>query len=177
MPEEHLYYFKKTRKQRSSLFIRMGLAFLGYITALYLVEHYTVFNVPEDVHYIMVSVFSLAAIILFYIAWWHIKNPATYEAYITSKEFSVSYPESMKWSFKVNIHDIIRVEHRQSLSSGGKSIVDTGVLMKNDDFHEISMNYGNSVNKMFKVLKTINPDISFPKIIKKSYYLFGRKIK
>ena len=177
MPEKYLYYFKKTRKQRSSLLIRMGVVSLGYIAALYLVEQYTDFNIPEDVHRIMVVVFSLVAIILFYIAWWHIKSPATYEAYITSKEFSVSYPEAMRWSFKVYIEDIQRIEHRQSRSSGGKSIVSTGVLMKNEDFHEISMNYGNSVNKMFKVLKSINPGITFPKIVKKNYYLFGKKIK
>ena len=35
----------------------------------------------------------------------------------------------------------------------------------------------NDIHKMFKVLKTINPDIRFPEIIKKSYYLFGRKLK
>ena len=177
MPDEYLYHFRKTRKQRSSLFIRMGVVSLGYIAALYLFEHYTDFNIPEDVHYIMVTAFSLASIILFYVAWWHIKHAATYEAYITCKEFSVSYPSVVSWSFKVNIEDIDRIEHRQTYSSSGKSIVSTGVVMKNEDFHKISMNYGNSVNKMFKALKSLNPEITFPKTIKKSFYLFGKKIK
>ncbi|WP_019529378.1 hypothetical protein [Dasania marina] len=69
MPEEYLYYFKKTRKQRSALFIRMGVAALGYIAALYWVEYYTDFTVPEDFHTIAVIAFSLASLILFYIAW------------------------------------------------------------------------------------------------------------
>ncbi|WP_136806939.1 hypothetical protein [Desulfosediminicola flagellatus] len=155
----------------------MGIVLLGYIAALYLVEYYTDFNIPEGVHDIIVIAFSSVAIILFYVAWWLIKNPATYEAFITSKELSISYPESMSWSFTVKIEDIKRIEHRQTHSSGGKSIVKTGVLMENSDFHEISMNYGNSVNKMFKVLKSINPEITFPKTVKKTFYLFGKKIR
>jgi hypothetical protein len=177
MPEEYLYYFKKTRKQRSFLFIRMGVVFLGYIAALYLLEYYSDFNIPKDIRYIMVSAFSVATIILFYTAWWHIKNPATYEAYITSKEFSVSYPEAMRWSFMVKIEDIKRIEHRQTHSSGGKSILRTGLLMKNADFHEISMNYGNNINKMFKTLQSLNPEITFPKTVKTNYYFFAKKIK
>ena len=177
MPEEYLYYFRKTRKQRSALFIRMGLFSSGYIAALYLVKFHTDFELPDNAYYIMVISFALAAILLFCIAGWHIKNPANYEAYITSQEFSVSYPEASSWSFKVRITDIERIEHRQSHSSGGKSIVSTGLVMKNGDFHQISMNYGNSINKMFKVLKSVRPEITFPKKIKTNYYLFGKKIK
>jgi hypothetical protein len=177
MTEEYLYHFKKTRKKESKLFIRMGVASLGYIVVLYLVEHYSDFVIPEDVHNIILIVFSLASVILFYIGWWHIKNPATYEAYITSKVFSVSYPEVELWSFKVNIEDINKIEQRQNHSSGGKSILNVGVVMNNSDFHKISMNYGNSVNKMFKILKSIKPEITFPKTVKTSYYLFGKKIR
>ncbi len=162
MTEEYLYHFKKTRKQRSKLFIRMGVVSLGYIAVLYLVEHYYDFVIPKDVHNIILIAFSLTSIILFYFAWWLIKNPATYEAYITSKEFSVSYSEVQSWSFKVKIEDIERIEQRQNHSSGGKSILNVGVVMKNAEFHEISMNYGNSVNKIFKVLRQLainNPPV------------------
>jgi hypothetical protein len=91
--------------------------------------------------------------------------------------FSVSYPEVELWSFKVNIEDINKIEQRQNHSSGGKSILNVGVVMNNSDFHKISMNYGNSVNKMFKILKSIKPEITFPKTVKTSYYLFGKKIR
>lgn len=37
--------------------------------------------------------------------------------------------------------------------------------MKNNDFYEISMNYGNNVNKMYKVLESINPSITFSKVV------------
>ncbi|WP_339673511.1 hypothetical protein [Dasania marina] len=151
------------------------MAALGYIAALYWVEYYTDFTVPEDFHTIAVIAFSLASLILFYIAWWHIKHPATYEAYITSKELSVSYPESLSWSFKVNVADIKRIEHRQTHASGGKSIVRTGALMKNRDFHQISMNYGNNVNEMFKALQSINPEITFSKTIKTNFTCWVKK--
>ena len=177
MSEEYLYHFKKTRKQRSKLFIRMGVVFLLYIAVLFLCEHYTSFKISAENRNIAVGSFSLAALILFYVAWWHIKNPATYEAYITKDKFSIVYPGSEIWSFDVNVDEIVKIEHRQSHSSGGKSIVKTGVVMENESFHEICMNYGNNVNEMFKVLKSINPKITFPKTINKSFYLFGEKLK
>lgn len=177
MQEEYLYHYKKTRKQRSLLFIRMGALSLFYIVALFLVEAYTQIQIPDTTHNVMVASFSIAAAVLFYIGWWHIKNPATYEAYITAQVLSVDYPGSDSWSFRVRICDIAKIEHRQSHSSGGKSIVDTGVVMKNGDFHKISMNYGNNINTMFKALKSINPDMEFPKTINTRYFLFGRQIK
>lgn len=169
MKENYLYHFKKTRKQRANLFIKMGLASLIYIVVLYLVEHYLDIKVTTDTHNIIVLGFVVVALIMFYIAWWHIKNPATYEVYITTDEFSISYPESEFWSFKVNIEDIEKIEQRQTHSSGGRSIIKTGLVMKNGEFHNISMNYGNSINKMFKVLKSLNPKLSFPKKVNTDY--------
>jgi hypothetical protein len=152
----------------------MGVFSLMYIPALYLVESYTNIHIPAQTHDIFVTALSIAASILFYIAWWHLKNPAVYEAYISKDEFSVVYPGSKMWSFKVQVKDIEKIEHRQSHGGGGKSIVDTGLVMKDGQFHKISMNYGNNVNKMHKVLKSINPEIEFPYTIKTSYHLFGK---
>lgn len=163
------YSYIKSRKQRSKLFIRMAVAALFYILILYLVESFTTIIITNDVHNIILGVLISSTIILLYIAWWHIKNPATYKATITSKEFSIAYPEVATWSFCVNIVDIIKIENRQTHSSGGKSIMDTGVLMRNGDFHKISINYGNDINQMFKALKTINPSITFPKVVKSNY--------
>ncbi len=175
MTEEYLYHFKKTRKKRANLFIRMGVGCLVYIAILYLVGNFT--DVPKNIHSIILIVLSLSSALLFYIAWWHIKNPATYEAYITNKTLSVSYPENESWTFKVPIEDIEKIEQRQNHSSGGKTILKVGIVMKNSDFHEIVMDYGNSVNKMFKILNSINPEITFPKNVKTGYYLFGNKVK
>lgn len=175
MKEEYLYSYIKSRKQRSKLFIRMGVISLFYIGILFAVESFTKVNISNNLHNIILSILVLTSVILFYIAWWHIKNPATYKATITSKELSVSYPEVSSWSFCVNIFDIEKIENRQTHSGGGRSIMNTGVVMKNGDFHEISMDYGNSINKMFKVLKSINPDITFPKTVKTSFYLLRKK--
>ncbi len=177
MKEEYLYSYNKSRKQRSKLFIRMGIASLFYIAVLYVVESFTKVNISNHLHIIILGILVLTAVILFYIAWWHIKNPATYKVTITSKELSISYPEVSSWGFCVNVFDIEKIENRQTHSGGGRSIINTGVVMKNGDFHEISMNYGNSINKMFKVLKSINPSITFPKMVKTSFYLFGNKVK
>jgi len=177
MANNYLYHYKMSRKKRSSLFVRMGVVSLAYIVILHLVEHFTDIIVPSDIHTIIVVVFSLATVMLFHAAWWHIKNGATYEAYITSTEFSVYYPGVASWSFKVKVDEIDKIEQRQNRSSGGKSILNIGILMKNGEFHKISMNYENRVSNMFKVLKSINPKITYPKTIKTSYFLFGNKVK
>jgi len=106
MTEEYLYHYKKTRKQRSALFIRMSMVCLGYIAALYLVEYHTDIVIPENTHDISVITLSLFAIILLLIGFWHIGNPATYEAYISRREFSVSYPEAKSLSFRVKIEGL-----------------------------------------------------------------------
>lgn len=163
MTEEYLYHYKKTRKQRSVLFIRMSMVFLGYIAALYLVENYTDLSISENTRNIMIISCALTALILFAIAWWHIANPATYEAYVTCEEFSVCYPEAESLSFRVKIDDMVEVERRINHSSGGKSISRIGVRMKNSDYHEISRNYGTTINKMSEILVSINPEITFSK--------------
>ena len=177
MKKKYLYKYIKTRKQRSKLFIRMGLGSLFYIVILHLVKSFSEINITSSTYNIIVGVLTLSALVLFYIAWWHIKNPANYSATITSKELSISYEEVPTLSFCINIADIERIENRNVSSGGGQLMVNTGVLMSNGDFHVISMNYGNNIDNMFKVLKSINPSITFSKSVKTDFYLFNKKIK
>lgn len=169
MKEQYLYYFKKTRKQRSMLFIRMAAMFLFYVGVLFWVKEKEIFKLPEDTHQIMMWAFSGLSVVLLYVAWWHIKNPATFEAYITNDKFFVSYPGVTNWSFDVYNKDILRLEVRQSHSGAGKSLSRTGLVMENGDFHELCMNYGNSIRQMHKALKTKYPEVSFTSRVKTKY--------
>jgi len=153
----------------------MGVASLFYIAILYAAELYTEIYISNVVHNIIAGGLTFTATVFFYTAWWHIRNAATYEAIITTKEFSVSYPEVSSLSFCVNIIDINKIENRQSHSHAGKSILDTELVMNNGDFHKISMNYGNNIHEMFEVLESVNPNISFPNTVKTDYRLFGNK--
>ena len=164
---ETIYYYKRDRKQRSRIFINMGVACLVYIAGLYGYEFYSERLVSEQIRTIYISVFSISSAILFYIAMWHRKHPAVYEAYITTERFVVSYPESSKWSFDIRIADIKRFEHRNTLSAAGSGIGQSGVLLNNGKFHEISMNYGNNIKEMYQAIKTINPQITFPHTVNK----------
>lgn len=164
MGKEYIYHYKKSRKQHAKLFVRIGVASLFYIMVLYFVKMYLKIAVPNDIHLIFVASLSIAAVILFLIAWWHIKNPAIYEAWITHKQFSIVYPNVPDWSFTVNTDDIVRFENRQRSSS-----VDMGILMINGNFHKISMNCGNDINKMYKALKTVRPDIEFSKSVRTTF--------
>ena len=175
MEDGYLYHYKINRRQRSKIFIRVGLACLFYIGALYVYEFYSGNMVPENLRSICIYAFSFCAAVMFYTAWWHIKNPATYKAFITSQEFVVDYPGSSIWSFNVNISDIEKFEHRQTLSHAGRGIVESGIVLKNGEFHEIVMNYGNNINKMLAALKDVNPSITFSKRVKQKFQLWPFK--
>lgn len=169
MQKNFIYHYKMNRKKRSMLFIRMGLACLAYIAGLYGYELYTGQVVIENFRSIYIYSFSVSSLVLFYIAWWHLKNPASYQAIITPQRFIIEYPGSAQWSFDVKISDINRFEYRQSYSPTGRGFVDCGIVLNNGDFHEIVMNYGNRINKMHAVIQGIRPDISFSKTINKRF--------
>lgn len=166
MPET-IYYYKRDRKQRSIIFINMGVACLAYIAGLYGYEYFFNNAVSDDFKKIYIMVFSVSSVILFYIAWWHRTHPATYEASITAENFVVNYPESTMWSFNIKVADIKRFEYRNTLSSAGQGIGKAGVLLNDGSFHEISVNYGNNIKKMYLAIKTVNPDVTFSNKVNK----------
>lgn len=144
------------------LYIRLGIGLIVYVIILLYIENYTKINVPKDMSDILLIAFPIISIILFLIALWHFKNPAIYEAIVTQEYFSVVYPGSKQSSFKLKVADIDKLEHRGSHGGGGRYI-ELGVVMKNDDFHHLSVNYGNNANNIYKALIKVNPKITFPK--------------
>ncbi len=82
----------------------------------------------------------------------------------------MKYPGSTMWSFDIKISDIKRFEHRNTLSHAGKGIGESGALLNDGSFHEISMNYGNNINDMYEAVKTINPNVTFPKKVNKKVF-------
>jgi len=162
MTSDVIYSYKKTRRQRSWLFINMAVACLLYIAGLYGYEHYANTRVAEDFRVIYVAAFSVASLVLFAVAGWLRTHPATYEAVITSERFIVNYPNSTIWSFDIAVSDIKRFEYRNTLSHAGKGIARSGVLLNDGNFHEICMNYGNNIKDMYKAVRTVKTDVTFP---------------
>ncbi|MBU2952998.1 hypothetical protein [Marinobacter sp. F3R08] len=140
----------------------MALFCWVYVAALFVYEKFGAQPVPEGLYLAVVTAFPLASVILFLIGRWHLRNPATYRAIITDKQFMVEYPGSEQWSFCVNVGDIKRFENRQTLSHAGRGIPQHGILMKDGSFHHITMNYGNNIRKMYKAVKQVNPEVTFP---------------
>lgn len=170
MPSDVIYHYKKDRKKQSLLYIRMAVACLLYIAGLYGYEWLMDDLVSTEFKLQWILIFLLASLVLFAVAWWHRRNPATYEATITRERFVVDYPSYPDWSFDISIADIERFEYRQSIGQAGRGVLQHGVLLKNGDFHHISMNYGNSLNKMYKAIQSINPEITFPSKTKLNTY-------
>lgn len=167
MTSEPIYYYKKSRRQRARLLIRMGLFCWIYVAALFCYEGFTQKNVPEDTRMALLIAFPVASAVLFLIAWWLIMHPADYVATITREKFVVSYPDSESWSFSVNTADIKQFENRQELSHAGSGIMQHGILLKDGRFFHISMNYGNSIWDMYKAVKSVNPEVTFPSKVNK----------
>lgn len=163
MHEEAIYHFNKTRKQRSRTYISMGTFSLVYIAAMLTFEHLEGVSIPEPMRTICLWSFSVSSVLLFSIAYWHRRNPASFEAKVTNERLIVSYPNSEQWSFDVALNDIKRFENRETLSHAGTGIGKQGVLLKNGTFHHISMNYDLNLNTLHKEVQKIRPDIPFPK--------------
>ena len=171
-----LYEITRTRKQLSALPVRMGAMCWVYILGFYLYDTYTGNNsfFTGDSK-LIISVFIGASVILFFVAWWQRKNPATYHALITTTRFKVDYPGSAQWSFDVDINDIKRFEHRNTLSHAGKGIPKVGILMNDGTFHQISLNYfngtgkwsdlidGGAVGDMCRAIQVVRPEVKYPK--------------
>lgn len=159
---ETLFHFKKTRKQRAWLFINMALMCWLYIGILFGYEYVEQTRVAEPTRQIVLWVFFIASLLLSYIAWWHRRHPATYEAIVTTDRMKVRYPGSDSWSFDIAINDIKRFEVRRSLSHAGQGIQQHGVLLKDGSFHHVSMNYGVSLGKIHKAVQKVRPEVPFP---------------
>ena len=65
MTDQVLYFFSKTRKQRSRLFIRMGLFCWVYVIGLLLYGEFGDKPVPDDLHLAVVIASPVASGILF----------------------------------------------------------------------------------------------------------------
>jgi hypothetical protein len=161
--EKVIYHYKKSRKQRSLIFINMGIMCLVYIAGIHSFEYFFNKTIPEDTRNIGTIVLFISSMILFNVARWLRNNPATYEAIITTKSFTIIYPNSKIWSFKVLISDIKRFEHRNTLSHAGSGIGSSGILLNDGSFQEISMNYGNYISKMHKAVQSVREEVDFPK--------------
>ena len=162
MHSETLYHFRKTRKQHAAKFINMALMCWLYMAGIEFFDSVLGKAPPPETKLIMLVAFALASAILLAVAWWLRGHPAVYEAQINAQRFRISYPGSEQWSFDVPVSDIKRFEHRKTLSHAGSGIVRSGVLMCDGTFHSIPMNYGNNINKMYRAVKKVRPDVTFP---------------
>lgn len=158
-----LYHFRKTRKQRAWLFINMALMCWLYMAGVWFFEPLVGKVMPAVTGLIMLTAFAVASVVLLALAWWLRCHPAVYEAMVTTQRLRIDYPGSQQWSFDVSLADIKRFEHRKTLSHAGSGIARSGVLLRDGTFHPIPMNYGNNINKMYRAVKQVRPQVTFPR--------------
>ena len=173
MESKPVYHFRKTRKQQSRLYFRMAVMCWVYIIGLFAYEAYYDTTVQEDFRMATLWGLSIASAVLALIGFWHRRNPDYFEVLITPQTLTVRYPGSESWSFECRIEDIKRFEHRRAHSHAGKSPLESGVLLNDGCFHHISMNYGNSLNDIYKAVKSVKADIEFPSAVNTKFSGLG----
>lgn len=168
MSANNVFYFGKTRKQRAMKFVYMALMCWFYIGLAFANEKYKWVEVPAPTLNIANICFSVVSAILLYIAWWHKRHPAKYEAILTQSRLIIRYPGSDLWSFDVAVKDIKRFENRQTLSHAGRGIPDQGVLLNDGTFHVITLNYDLSISDLHKAVRRLRPDVTYSKLVNKN---------
>lgn len=157
-----VYKYKQTRKQRSRILFNMAAMCWIYVLGYWAYLHFSEEAANDQFHLIVHLAFPIASVILFCIGWWMRSHDATYTAIVTDQAIIVNYPNVPNWSFSIPLTDIKRFESRSSLGPGGQSVTMPGILTTSGIFHEISMNYGNSVIDLFKAVQQVRPDVEFP---------------
>lgn len=158
-----VYHYKKTRAQRSILFFTMALSCAFYAAGLFIFESLSGEIVSAEFKYYWLIGCGVIGFVLAVIGGWHLMNPATYEATITDKQLTISYPFSKSLSFSVPLNEIARFEFRHSVGHAGSGIPRHGIVLHSGEFYDISMNYGNNINEMHKAVASIHPNIPFYK--------------
>ena len=160
MNDKYLYHFKKTRKERSTVFFNLGGLCILYITALYFFETRIDKQLSEQNLIILFGILGIASVIMFIIAIWHLLNPATYEAYVTKDFASVYYPDNENMSFEVTVNEIEKVVKRQNFFGNFQGLSSEGLRMKNGEFHMLTVTYGNYLTQFYKALNKARPDLN-----------------
>ncbi len=173
MDSEPIYHFHKTRRQQSRLFFRMAGMCWFYMLCLFFYEFSIGEPVAEDFRLASYWGFSIASMILVMIGWWHLEKPGYFEAIVTHEQLKIHYPDSDNWSFQCRIDDIVRFEHRRKHDHAGKSPLRSGVVLEDGSFHHISMNYGNSLNDIYKAVKSVKPGVTFSSQVNTKYEGLG----
>lgn len=167
MSDSIKFHYKKSRAQRSIKFFSMATMSVIYIVGMKVYEHWNNTLVSEPTRSIVFWVFSVSALLLVLIGIWHLRNPATFEAIVTTHRMKITYPGSKQWSFDIALSDIKRFEYRKTVSHAGDGILNHGVLLKDGTFQHISMNYDLNIKTLFEAVQGQRPNISFPNTVNK----------
>ncbi len=144
-----------------------------YIAGLFAYEAYYETTIAEDFRLATLWGLSIASVILGLVGLRHRRNPDYFEVLLTDETLTVRYPGSDAWSFECRIDDIKRFEHRREHNHAGKSPLESGIVLNDGSFHHISMNYGNSLNDIYKAVKSLKPDVEFPSKINTKFSGLG----
>jgi hypothetical protein len=160
MSTTYLYYYKNSNQKRSKLFVILGVVSILLSSILYIVGLFIDLNSSV---FIVILGLVLISILMFILGWISYKKPAIYEAMVTPSKLIIKYPNIAELSFDLKIADIKSFEKREIENFIGKSETKFGVVLKNGYFYQICTKHGNSIDRIFEAIKSINPDVRFIK--------------
>lgn len=153
------YYYERTRKQQSKV-LAFNTLFFPFVLWLFLKL------LPESdpaykdflvyVKYIIVVVeFVLLAVIV-----WYLRHPAKFYIKLTDSEFSSFHPTFNEWTFSLNPHEIVEVDHSTDRDAKSSFI---SVKTNNGSTFLLCPNYAYNRKELYKALRLVNPRIKIPK--------------
>lgn len=165
--EKTFYYYERTRAQQAKV-LGFNMLLLPCFMWLFLLLIPEGKPVREQFLEYTTYIVVLAEIVLMSVVIWFITHPATFYIKLTDSEFCSFHPNFKAWTFSVNPHEIVEIEHGTDRDASSSYI---SVKTKDGASYLLSPNYPYNRNELYRALRFVNPNIKLPL----STWLFASK--
>lgn len=118
-------------------------------------------RIPNDHGLVTWSVrgFAVATVVLLYFGVWNLRNPGTYRVRVDREEMVVEYPGNERYSYRLPVGEIVRVEHRRRHDHAGRRDEGHWVVTADGESYPLTGNYSSSPRAVVAALQEANPAI------------------
>lgn len=160
---DKVFEYSRTSAQQAKIFLRISIMMLVYCGIFQWVTLKGVIDLPGRDSLIISLALGASGVVAFIVFLFMRRRKKTFSAFVTKEIVSIDYPDVPEWSFEIPINDIKAFGYRRISGSGGSMSADAGIYTNDGRFHHVSMNYQMSVGKLYKAVKSVRPEIPFPK--------------
>ncbi len=157
--EHTFFYYERTRKQQAKVLL-LNMLLLPMVLWLFLAVISASEPLDSDFSVYLKYILVVAEFVLLSVAAWFLRHPAKFYIKLTNSEFSSVHPSFKEWTFSVDPHEIIEVEHSTDIGANSSLIE---VKMNDGGTFLLSSNYPYKRHELYQALQLVNPKIKTPK--------------